>query len=82
MADIGSVQAGPINILTPGSRVTVGESIAAVIVEVLIGSDLQVQYKIAWWNGRARCCEWLESCELQDIGQATNASVGFCGGAG
>lgn len=40
-------------------------------------SDSGTSYRVVWWNGNVRCCEWLESCEVGAPISSIKQRVGF-----
>lgn len=36
-----------------------------------------LQYRVAWWDGRSRKCEWLMEYEVETDGAAPVAVIGF-----
>lgn len=66
-------------IFEPGTKVVVAENLTGTIVQVLIEAPRRVQYKVSWWNGRSRSCEWLESFEFEAHNGSTKVPIGFVG---
>lgn len=64
-----------------GARVRIGIGNDQFVGEVLAIAIYahNIQYQVAWWNGRARSAEWLEDLEVQPVGDAAKASIGFAG---
>jgi hypothetical protein len=65
-----------LNLIEPGSPVTIGESIPATVTSISIGPNNHTQYHVAWWDGNSRQAEWLEECEVQPASNTTTA-IGF-----
>lgn len=66
-----------IRVVSPGARVRVGPSkVEAVVLQVSIVAGEQVQYQVAWWDGRERHMDWLDPSEV-DTNGVTKASIGF-----
>lgn len=61
------------NVIRVGETVLIGgwfvseSPITGTVVGVMIdGQDMShVQYRVAWWNGAARVCEWIEAAEIK-----------------
>lgn len=71
-------------VFKPGAEVHLGidGDVRGEVVQVAITANLHVQYQVAWWDGRTRRCDWLESFEVQTIGEAPVVPIGFREGAG
>jgi len=58
----------PLEVLAVGSSCKIGfrdlGRVPGVILGVAIYSGLQVQYRVAWWDGRVRKSEWVDACEV------------------
>lgn len=67
-----------LNVLAPGTKIIVGDSIAAVVLRVSISAESRVTYECAWWNGNQLNREYLEEFQVtpSDTGQTTLA-IGF-----
>lgn len=67
------------NIISPGSEVVIDfmSDICGTICEVLIGNNNIVRYKVSWWNGRARHCEWFDSFEVKINDKTVEKTIGF-----
>lgn len=51
----------------PGTDVSVNDDIPAVVVQVCLSgspSDPHIQYQVAWFDGRTRHVQWLETSEV------------------
>lgn len=66
-----------IEVIHPGSRVTIGGDVEALVLAVMIMTD-GVQYKVAWWDGRERREEWIDPAEIGS-GEGEMVKVGFKG---
>ncbi len=71
-----------IKVLPIGCKVHLGigeERIEGVVEAVQISGEggSRIMYQVAWWNGRVRQENWLESFELQDAGSRTPLTIGF-----
>jgi len=70
-----------IEVISPGSKVTIGEDITATILSVTIEPGGAVSYKAAWWSGRTRYQETIDASEVSETVDATNyLGVGFSHG--
>ena len=58
-----------------------GEDIRGKITALMIEEGSHVSYKVAWWNSRTRCCEWVAAEELQPA-SPERTRIGFNGWAG
>lgn len=61
----------------PGTKVQLHEGISGIVIAVQIEQYEHVTYRVSWWNGRARCTEWLERCELDGPYNERRKVVGF-----
>ena len=77
MSNHQTVPTTAMNVLAPGSRVTV-EGVPATITAVQIWEGGHVVYQTVWWDGRERKAEWLEPCEFR-VGDKTTMRIGFRG---
>jgi hypothetical protein len=62
----------------PGTEVEVSvnnQPFDALVVEVSIQFGRHVAYRVTWFDGRVRQCEWLEACEVR--GKGKRGTVGF-----
>jgi len=71
-----------VNALAPGSACLIGPlketcPIPATVVAVCLYDSERVSYQVAWWDGRSRRCEWLESCEVKPAKNSPLKTVGF-----
>lgn len=66
-----------INVIRPGFKVIIRQSIEAVITGVLISNDNHVTYECAWWDGNTRHRVWLERFEITDYYRPDQAAIGF-----
>jgi hypothetical protein len=60
----------------PGTKCKIGGTIDGLITAVVIDSNIQVQYKIVWWNGRQRKAEWFDPIEIT-IDNEPKIKIGF-----
>lgn len=52
----------------PGSAVWIGEETEQLeghILELNLDDTKGITYKVAWWRGNDRKCEWLHACEIR-----------------
>ena len=68
-------------VLAIGSAVIIGDNIPGIIVSIMIKGNNRVLYEVAWWNGRERKLEWLESSEVEQVvsKDARIEQIGFVG---
>jgi hypothetical protein len=68
-------------VLPCGSKVYVGDTTTGnngsrgVITEILI-QDKNISYKVAWWNGGSRVCEFLTEGEIR-VKEVKEVTIGF-----
>jgi hypothetical protein len=68
-----------IEVLTVGTRVTVGGNVPGAIIAVQV--QPHIQYRVSWWNGRQQQAEWFFGWEITAVGaQTETAKIGFVGG--
>jgi hypothetical protein len=67
-----------IDVIRPGSRVglKVPEISEALVLGVSIGMAGNVEYRVAWWDGAARTCEWVDAAEVISS-PPERVSIGF-----
>lgn len=69
-----------IEVIRPSSTVLIGGDIEAIVLDYSIRAH-QVQYHVAWWDGRGRHEEWLDRTEVVPAGVPeelmTTVRVGF-----
>jgi hypothetical protein len=63
-----------------GSTVTIGDDINGLVTGILLDGD-GLQYKVAWWSGRERKCEWLTNDEVHPVNPIA-VRIGFRNGEG
>lgn len=71
-----------VQVFAPGARVGIGPgaAITAEVLEISIcGPERCVRYKLAWWEGRTRRAEWLESSEVAEVPRSARVGIGFRG---
>lgn len=71
-------------VYAPGCRVEIGthkSPVKALVLEASIGAEGAVRYRVAWWDGRHRRQEWLDSCEIVWAPEAPQIDVVHAGGA-
>lgn len=76
----GGVVAKSVTVIAPGQKVRIGTDgyIEGEVIEVSIaGVERLVMYRVAWWEGRNRRCEWLSSVELSRELCAVSTRIGF-----
>lgn len=66
-----------VRVFRPGAKVLLGTDIEAVVDEVIISGGNSVRYKVTWWNGRARCSEWLPDHEVGGLMKQECLRIGF-----
>ena len=69
-----------IEVFAPGSIVEIhpgGDAIRGQVVAVSVEHGGTVQYRVAWWNGRTRNCDWLHATEVSWIEGAERTRIGF-----
>lgn len=67
-----------IEIIAPGSDVTIGKDVRALVLQVAIKRGSRVEYEVAWWDGRRRVTDWLLDTEVSADPSAVNHhTVGF-----
>lgn len=69
-----------IRVFAPGTEVAIapgGDHIRGKIVEVAINDGGTIQYRVAWWNGRTRNCDWLSASEVSWTDGAERVRIGF-----
>lgn len=54
----------PLQVVKPGTEVVVND-IPARIAEVKIGTALQVEYLLSWWDGRQLYTAWFDEAEFK-----------------
>lgn len=59
-----------------GSRVCLDRDIEAIVTEILI-EGYSVQYKVAWWDGRARNEQWVNAAEVFAPQDTPELQIGF-----
>lgn len=60
----------------PGAEVLIGGSVPAVVTAVMIRAG-HTSYEVAWWDGRTRKNEWLQSFELVPKSADQQVRIGF-----
>ena len=78
--DVEPVKLAGWEIVEPGSRVRIAGDIEATVCRVSIAPGPHVTYEVAWWNGRTRQCQWLETHELTNLFRTRQ--IGFLTPAG
>jgi len=66
-----------IEVIMPGSPVTIGEKINATVLQVCITDKCHVTYQCAWFDGNTRCCQWLEQIEVTRTEETAGQRIGF-----
>lgn len=64
----------------PGTRVTIGDDLPAMVSAVQIGANDAVRYLIVWWDGRVRREDWVDPSELSET-DLDRLRIGFIGRA-
>jgi hypothetical protein len=64
------------DVYAPGTPVTIGDKIDAVIVALQIDAGWNVTYHVAWWNGNTRETQWLISDEITAAKESAT-TIGF-----
>lgn len=64
------------DVYAPGTPVTIGDKIDALIVAVQIDSGWSVTYQVAWWNGNTRELEWITADEISAANDGPT-TIGF-----
>lgn len=60
-----------------GQEVCFRGGVRGIVTAVLI-RGLRVSYEVAWWDGRVRCCEYVESSEIiEDWTEDQSMRIGF-----
>lgn len=68
----------PIEVIKPGTEVVVND-IPARVAEVKIGTAMQVEYLLSWWDGRQFYTAWFDEDEFKPLpfqGE-TRIGIGF-----
>jgi hypothetical protein len=73
-----------VEVLEIDSPVLIGpkeDKIQGVVVQVVLDAE-GIGYKVAWWNGRERRCEWLRESEVDAYRSSSvkRMEVGFANG--
>lgn len=69
-----------IEVMQPGSPVTIGEEIEAVVFGVMLRDKGYVQYEVAWWDGNTRNSKWLDQSEVRCVEKTGAVRIGFGNG--
>ena len=65
-----------IEVFMVGSPVIVGQDITATVIGVEI-REKNIRYECAWWSGRERKTDWLESIEVRRADKSAETKIGF-----
>lgn len=60
--------------------VQIGDKMTGIITGICIRSGYNVTYEVAWWDGRQRKCEWLQSHEVESKKKRYPLKIGFGNG--
>lgn len=68
-----------LEIIRPGSPVTIAETIPGYVTSVMIGTCRAVKYEVSWWDGRNHKCEWFPEfqVEVRTRESASKLRIGF-----
>jgi len=67
-------------VLRPGTKGNMSDGLTGLVTGgALYGTAADVQYRVAWWNGRERKEEWLRSSEIQACETKREMRIGFRG---
>lgn len=64
-------------VIKPGTRVTIADNIEAVVDAVQIETSDRVSYAVVWWDGRNRRREWLAAPEVFMSRTRPGTTIGF-----
>ncbi len=64
-----------LRIFKPGTRIGMGNTVGRVVA-VMIEANAKVSYRVVWWNGAERRCEWVEAVEVKSL-PAGKRRIGF-----
>lgn len=67
----------PITVIAIGEEVTLHDDIKATVVGVMLHQGPRIEYEVAWWSGKSRHCEWVDSFEIQVSDNANGCTIGF-----
>ena len=59
-----------------GTMVDIEKDIQGKIVGIQLDQN-GTMYKIAWWNGRERKCDWLYDIEILRFSEPKSVQIGF-----
>jgi hypothetical protein len=65
-----------VTIIKPGQKVTLVGGQAAQVTAASIRSAA-LSYEVVWWDGKTRCCQWVDPCEIDSAGEVEKQTIGF-----
>ncbi len=66
-----------LNVIRPGSTVTIGGDIEGTVVQLSIAASDHVQYQVEWWDAKTRRIEWLEAFAVEASEPRDRVAIGF-----
>jgi hypothetical protein len=69
-----------VRVIRPGTAVTVGEDVPAVVLQVAVLAAGHVQYQAAWWDGRVRNVDWFDAALVHAPKGTKRLTLGFTDG--